>query len=198
MILLEAILLRVCSHLNHPSRNIESVKPSESLRGFCFIRPLLSFDYNKESYRTNAIRDYLSLKAVKQFNENFKPAGLSDQEAIQDPQLSPLDSPRGWWEQSPVIGILLVVGSWEVFLDDCVTFGRRWQETVDTGTRVDVVQYSKEAHAACIVDQLLGLESGESAKAILAWMSDLLLSWLNGREAAVQDTSTENSTSAIP
>lgn len=131
------------SHLNHPSRNIQQVKLSKPLRGTCFTCPFLSFDYDKESHRTNATRDCLGLEATKEFNENSKLLGLSDRDAIQYPQLSPLDAPRGWWEDSPVMSILLGVGSWEVFLDDCVAFGQRLQEATDSGTKVDVVQCLK-------------------------------------------------------
>lgn len=166
---LAAVLL---SHLNHPSGDIEPLRLSEPLRGICLISPFLSFDYKKESYQTLADYDYLTLEHMKELNENFKPIGLSDQEAIRDPYLSPLDAPQEWWKNSAVSSILLVVGSWEVFLDDCVAFRERLQEAVDSGTKVDLVQCSKEVHAACVADQVFGLEY-DSTKTILAWMSHL-------------------------
>ena len=69
--------------------------------------------------------------------------------------------------------VLLMMGSREVYLDDYVAFGRRLQEAADTGTKVSVVQCSKEVYAACIVDQLLGLGHSDMTKAIPAWMSEL-------------------------
>ena len=160
------------SHLNHPAGDIESVKILEPLKGICLISPFLSFDYKKSSYQTLAKYDYLTLEHMKELNENFKPIGLSDQDAIQDPYLSPLDAPPGWWKESRVSRILLVVGSWEVFLDDCIAFRQRLQEAADTGTRVELVQCSKEVHAACVADQVFDLEY-DSTKTILAWMSDM-------------------------
>ena len=165
------------SHLLHPSKYIEALPLSEKLDGICFICPFVSFDYDKKSYKYNANRDYLSLEAVKELNSNFKPPELSDEDAIKDPQLSPLDAPRGWWKNSPVERMLVVAGTWEVFLDDCVAFGQRLTEEAVPQTKVDVVQCAKEVHAACIVDQMLGLgqrnsSEMDSSKVILAWMND--------------------------
>ncbi|KAG0645660.1 alpha beta hydrolase [Hyphodiscus hymeniophilus] len=166
---LAAVLL---SHLNHPSKDIETIKLTERLKGICLISPFLSYDYDKASYRTLAEKDYLTLEHMKFLNENFKPEGLSDVDAIKDPYLSPLDVPKQWWNDSAVSNILLVVGTWEVFLDDCVSFGRRLQDAVVSGTKVDIVQCSKEVHAACVADEVWGLEF-DSTKTILAWMSDI-------------------------
>jgi acetyl esterase/lipase len=159
------------SHLMHPSKDIEPTKLSEKLAGICLICPFLSFDYHKKSYIANAPRDYLQLKDVKEFNTNFKSPGLSDEEAIEDSALSPLDAPKGWWKSAPVEKILLTAGVREVFLDDIVAFSRRLKEETAPGTKVDLVVGAKEVHAACIVDTAIGLGEGDTAKAILAWMS---------------------------
>jgi acetyl esterase/lipase len=159
------------SHLMHPAKDTEPIILSEKLRGICLICPFLSFDYEKKSYAYNAPRDYLQLKDIKEFNVNFKPAGLSDEEAIKDPGLSPLDAPDGWWKGAPVERVLLIAGVLEVFLDDIVLFSERLKKEMEPGTKVDLVVGAKEVHAACIVDKVLGLKEGETAKAVLAWMS---------------------------
>lgn len=160
------------SHLMHPARDIEPITLSEKLAGICLICPFLSFDFEKKSYVYNAGRDYLQLAHMEEFNGNFRPEGFSDVDAIKDPALSPLDAPKGWWKRAPVERILLTAGVWEVFLDDIVAFSGRLKEEAEPGTKVDFVIGAKEVHAACIVDIAIGLEEGDSAKAILAWMSD--------------------------
>ena len=169
------LAVSLLSHINHPLGDIEAIKLPERLKGSCLISPFLSFDYDKDSYRRLAKHDYLTVKHMKGLNDNFKPVGLSDKDAIQDPYLSPLDAPQGWWKNSTVSNVLLVVGTWEVFLDDCIVFGERLQEAANSGTKVDVVQCSKEVHAACVVDESFGLEY-DSTKTVLAWMSDLTTS----------------------
>ncbi|KAE9367204.1 alpha/beta-hydrolase [Stipitochalara longipes BDJ] len=160
------------SHLMHPAKDIEPIPLIEKLGGICLICPFLSFDYEKKSYVTNAPRDYLQLKDVKSFNSDFKPLGLSDTDALKDSGLSPLDAPKGWWKDCPVERILLTAGVWEVFLDDIVAFSKRLQEEARPGTKVDLVVGDKEVHAACIVDTAIGLSEGDTAKAVLAWMSN--------------------------
>jgi acetyl esterase/lipase len=160
------------SHLMHPAKDIEQIILEEKLAGICLICPFLSLDYEKKSYIYNAGRDYLQLKDIVEFNENFKARGLSDEEAIKDPGLSPLDAPKGWWENAPVKRIILTAGVWEVFLDDIVLFSRRLREEAEPGTKIDFVVGEKEVHAACIVDTALGLKEGHTATAVLAWMSN--------------------------
>ncbi|KAN0091695.1 alpha/beta-hydrolase [Hyaloscypha variabilis] len=158
------------SHLMHPAKDLEPIPLTEKLGGICLICPFLSFDYEKKSYSTNAQRDYLQLKDIKSLNADFKPVGLSDADALQDPGLSPLDAPKGWWRDCPVERILVTAGAWEVFLDDVVAFSARLKEEAMPGTKVDLVVGSREVHAACIVDSSIGLSEGETAKAILAWI----------------------------
>jgi acetyl esterase/lipase len=159
------------SHLMHPAKDVEPITLTEKLAGICLICPFLSFNYDKKSYTTNAGKDYLQLEHMREFNASFKPPGLSDEEAMKDPGLSPLDAPLGWWKNAPVQRILLTAGVWEVFLDDVVAFLKRLEEEA-TGTKVELVVGRKEVHAAPIVDTSFNLEDGDSAKAILAWMGD--------------------------
>jgi len=156
----------------NPAKDLEPISLKEKLGGICLICPFLSFDYGKKSYTTNAPRDYLQLKDVISFNADFKPIGLSDTDALKDPGLSPLDAPKGWWKDCPVERILLTAGVWEVFLDDIVAFSARLKDEVGPGTKVDLVVGEKEVHAACIVDTAIGLSERDTAKAVLAWMSD--------------------------
>lgn len=95
---------------------------------------------------------------------------MSDEEALKDPRLSPLDAPGDWWNDSPVEKILLVYGTSEVFLDDCKEFGERLKRECSAGTEVEVVGCEGEVHAACLVDQALGCRDGGMAKAVLGWM----------------------------
>ncbi|KAF8849621.1 hypothetical protein BDZ45DRAFT_680395 [Acephala macrosclerotiorum] len=111
----------------HPSLDAPEVNLSSPLAGICLICPFLGFDYDKGSYAFNVQKYFLTLDAVKSFNANFKPPGLSDEDALKDHRLSPLDAPAGWWKDCPVDRILLLMGEWEVFLGDCVEFGKRLQ-----------------------------------------------------------------------
>jgi acetyl esterase/lipase len=160
------------SHVMHPSEDIEPLSLSEKLGGIAFICPFLSFNYQKESYVTCEGLDYLTLDMIKEFNKNFKPPGLSDEDAVKDPRLSPLDAPRGWWKNSPVERILLLYGTIEVFRDDNIEFGKRLKDECSPETKVDVVRCVNEVHVSCVMDQFLGFKEGDMAKSLLAWMKD--------------------------
>ncbi|KAE8445990.1 hypothetical protein EG329_012629 [Mollisiaceae sp. DMI_Dod_QoI] len=167
------LTLSLLSHIIHPSRDIEPFLLSESLRGVCAMCPIVSFNYGRNrSYEYNADRDYLSLRKMKEMMENFKPPGLTDEEALKDPRLSPLDAPKGWWENCPVERIMLTMGEWEVFLDDCKLFGKRLEDEAAPKTKIELVLGRKEVHGACIMDTFLGLEDGDSTKAVFAWMGN--------------------------
>lgn len=101
------LALSLLSHTMHASKGIKPIVLSEELAGICFISPFLSFDYNKESYTSNAKRDYISLAQIQEFNANLKEPGLTDEEALKDPRLSHLDAPAGWWKNWPVEWIML-------------------------------------------------------------------------------------------
>lgn len=166
------LLLSLLSHIMHPSKDIDPISLSENLAGVCPISPFLSFDYNKSSYEYNDERDYISLKIVKEFNANFKKPLLTDQEAVKDPRMSPLDAPAGWWANLPVDRILLTMGEWETFFDDCKAFGKRLENEAASKTKLDIVVGRKEVHVACVQDTFLGKEDGDTWNAILAWMSN--------------------------
>jgi hypothetical protein len=59
------------------------------------------------------------------------------------------------------------MGEWEIFLDDCVEFGKRLQGEVEKKTKVDAVLGKTEVHVQCVMDQTLGLEDEDTAKAVL-------------------------------
>lgn len=166
------LILSLLSHLAHPSKDIEPLSLSENLGGICVMSPVLSFNYdNCKSYQLNASRDYLSLRMMQEFHENFKPPGLTDAEAMNDPRLSPLDAPAGWWANLPVDRILLTMAEWEVMLDDQISFGKRLQDEAVKTTKIDVVLGKREVHGPCVMDAFLGREDGDSTAAVLAWMS---------------------------
>lgn len=160
------------SHLLHPVQAIEPLTLSKKLDGICLIAPGLSYNYNKKSYIYNASKDYLQLKDIKEFGVNFKPEGMSDEDATNDPALSPLDAPEGWWKDCPVERILLTSGAWEVMLDDAVEFTGRLKEETGPTAKINLVVGRKEVHCGCILDAALGLKEGDTAEAILAWMGD--------------------------
>lgn len=161
----------VLSHILHPANDIEALELKERLAGVCIISPFLSFNYDKDSYTVNAKYDYISLKATKRFNSTFKPYGLSDEDAIKEPALSPLDAPEGWWKNFPAQRLMLTMGSWETFLDDSIAFGHRLKYEAMPGTKIDIVTGSKEVHCAAVLDQGFGVKDGDTSQAILAWMS---------------------------
>ncbi|KUJ09700.1 alpha/beta-hydrolase [Mollisia scopiformis] len=163
--------LSLLSHIMHPLPGVTPIKLSEDLGGICPMSPFLSFDYNKESYDYNAERDYLSLSQVKEFNASFKKPGLTDEEALKDPALSLGDAPAGWWKNCPVDRVLLTMGAWEVFLDDCKAFGERLQSEASPKTMVEVVIGRKEVHAPCLQDTFLKRKDGDSWNAVMNWMS---------------------------
>ncbi|CZR66467.1 uncharacterized protein PAC_16368 [Phialocephala subalpina] len=166
------LALSLLSHLTHPSKDIEALPLSENLGGICVNSPVLSFNYdNCKSYQYNGDKDYLSLRMMKEFHENFKAPGMSDEEAIKDPRISPLDAPVGWWADLPVNRILLTMAAWEVFLDDCTRFGERLQGEAASKTKADVVLGMREVHSPCVMDAFLDREDGDSTAAVLAWMS---------------------------
>jgi acetyl esterase/lipase len=160
----------VLSHALHPANNIEPLELKEKLAGVCLISPFLSFNYAKDSYTVNGIYDYISLKATKRFNSTFKPFGLSDEDAINEPALSPLDAPDGWWKGLPTQRLMLTMGSWETFLDDNIAFGHRLKHEATPTTKIDIVTGSKEVHCAAILDQGFGVKNGDTSEAVLAWM----------------------------
>ncbi len=167
------LAIGVLSEIMHPSDRRELVQLKEKLGGLCLVSPFLSFNYEKDSYTTNASRDFVSLAATKRFNRNFKPIGLSDEEAVKIPALSPLDAPDGWYRNCPVERIMLTMGAWEVFLDDQIAFGYRLRNEAEaTKTKIDIVQGSKEVHSAPFVDGGFGVEGGDTQTAVLAWMSN--------------------------
>jgi acetyl esterase/lipase len=165
------LAIGVLSHLSHPANGIEELELKDKLAGVCLISPFLSFNYAKDSYSVNGKYDYISLKATKRFNSTFKPIGLSDEDAIKEPALSPLDAPDGWWRNLPVDRLMLTMGSWETFLDDNIAFGHRLKHEAAPVTKIDIVTGSKEVHCAAIVDQGFGIADGDTSQAILAWMS---------------------------
>lgn len=68
--------------------------------------------------------------------------------------------------------MLSLMGAWEVFVDDCAEFWKRLQGEVEKKTRVNVVLGKMEMHVQCVMDQSLGLENEDTAKAVLKWMSN--------------------------
>lgn len=158
------------SHLIHPSEKIDRLRLNGKLGGICFISPFLSFDYNKSSYKENDKHDYLTLRAVKRFNETFKPVEISDSDATKDPYLSPGDAPLGWWENAPVERLITLLGTWEVFADDCLAFGKRLQKEAGKRSDVRVVECDREFHDSAVIDIHLGLNEGEMARTTISWM----------------------------
>jgi len=59
-----------------------------------------------------------------------------------------------------------------VFLDDIVQFTEKLKEEAAPETKVDLVVSASEVHAAPLVDASFKLNEGDTAKAILAWMSN--------------------------
>ncbi len=87
------------------------------------------------------------MRAIQEFNSTFKPNGLSDEDAMKDPVLSPGDAPAGWWKNAPVEKILVTVGEWEIFRDDCVEVRERLEYEIGTETKVEFVKARKSGIA---------------------------------------------------
>lgn len=165
------LVVGLLSHITHPSKDIIPLQLSEKIGGFCLISPFLSFNYNKESYFSNAENDFLTLQTVKNFNKALKPEGMTDYDAGINPYISPLDAREGWWRNLPVDKIILTMGSWELFRDDCVAFGKRLEkEAATTGTQVHCVLGANEVHASPVIDRMCGLLDGETTDAVEQWM----------------------------
>jgi len=154
------------SHLIHPSEKSDPLQFKGKLGGFCFISAFLSFDRTKESYKNNKKYDHL----IIQSNSTFKPTGISLEDTLKDPCLSPGDAPLGWWKNAPVERLINLWGSWEIFADDCLAFGKRLESEAGKTSDVKVVECAREVHDSAVMDTLFGLDERDMAKAILSWM----------------------------
>ncbi|KAH6662333.1 Alpha/Beta hydrolase protein [Halenospora varia] len=173
------LLADLLSHLCHPDPRAPTIdlKPSENIGGMCFISPFCSFRYG-ESYSRNSKKDFLSLSQVEEFNSYFKPLSstsghpITNEEARKDPLLSPLTAPPDWHSSAPVKRIQVVYGTGEIFEDDCKAFGERLKR--ESGSDVDVVACEGDVHAACVLEEGMGLERGEMGRVVLRWMGSFV------------------------
>ncbi|KAH8650650.1 Alpha/Beta hydrolase protein [Tricladium varicosporioides] len=170
------LLADLLSHLCHSDPRAATINLTygEKIGGMCFISPFCSFRYG-ESYSRNASKDFLSLNQVEEFNTYFKPLSgpghlLTNEEACEDPLLSPLTAPANWYSSAPVKKIQVVYGTGEIFEDDCKDFGERLQR--ESGSDVNVVACEGDVHAVCVLEEGMGLERGEMGRQVLRWMRE--------------------------
>jgi acetyl esterase/lipase len=164
------LAISLLSHIMHPSEGIKAIKVS-GLGGMCLISPFVSFDYDKNSYKDNAAKDYLSARQLKDmFSSNFKTLGLTEAQALKDPRLSPLDAPAGWWKGCPVERILITMGTDEVLLDDIHAFWQILKAETKSTTYVEVAMGRREVHASCLLGTFLKKEDEDTWNEIMKWM----------------------------
>lgn len=152
------LVLSLVAHLREPCPYADPIEMHGTLAGMLLISPWVGLDYTADSYRTNAERDYLSRKAMQNFNKLWKPK--SD-----EVWCNPLSRPATFWRHIAVNSTLILAGSWEVFLDDIVSFAGRTD-----GTRTQLVLCPKDVHVGCGIDYAVtGELRSLMARSILEW-----------------------------
>ncbi|KAF5609591.1 alpha beta-hydrolase [Fusarium tjaetaba] len=86
---------------------------------------------------------------------------------IRNEYTEPMRAGVGWWQNTPVHELLILVGEAEVFRDDIEVFAKT---VSDAGVRVTTVSCPRHIHIECILDVKAGLSPGLMAKSIWEWL----------------------------
>lgn len=89
--------------------------------------------------------------------------------AARNNYLEPIRADATWWKNFPAKRILNVYGEYEIFVSDIVKLGRSLK---DAGTSVETVECEKHVHIDAILDEQVGLPSGEMAHRVWQWLGE--------------------------
>jgi len=174
------LILALLSHISHPHPSttvpIQPLSLSEPFRGAVLISPWTDFSNSAPSYRTNAYKDIIDPRAVRQWADAF--IG----EAYPYPTKSdyynqPITAPESWWDGLKVQEILVLAGEQEVLVDSIKEFEGKLRRGVVEGTNVELLVAKGEYHDQPSVDLQIGYkekDEGEQAKKIKGWISSKL------------------------
>ncbi|MCJ1252117.1 hypothetical protein MMC30_009355 [Trapelia coarctata] len=113
------LAVALLSHLSHPHPSAPKVDlRGRKLRGAYLISPWVTFAWDASSMRTNERKDYLGQTSLKDCTLKF----LGD--AKVDAYNVPLSASPDWWKGLPVHDLCVLVGEYEMFLDDILAFAQ--------------------------------------------------------------------------
>ncbi|KAH7394556.1 putative acetyl-hydrolase [Pyrenochaeta sp. MPI-SDFR-AT-0127] len=123
------LALAVLSHLMHPHPSLPAFAPSVSdnkLKGVFLISPWVTFSQTSQSLQSNASKDVLDAKVLKQWSEAYMSNANTDE------YNTPSHAITEWWDDVPVENMLVTTGGDELFRDDILEFGHRIQVCFNT------------------------------------------------------------------
>ena len=174
------------AHLAVPSPYAAPLdRGGKKVRAALFVCPWTSMSVDFDSYKTNDGKDYLNRRQAVEFKDAWNPkeadvwanlSGAKGSAEVWDQVFGRNDSP-GLVERA-----MVVVGTAEVLLGDCRTFGQNHLrgETVVGGRAADwtaldeqpfvYVECEGEVHVQAALDSAVGYEGGAMTCAILHWL----------------------------
>ena len=149
------------SILVHPHPDIQPLKIEKPLAGLLLISAWLSFESQTQSFKDNNHRDIHMRNQMHQWADDFCNADERNNYS------EPIKGDITWFKDMPVKKILNIFGSYEIFRDDIVAFGKLLEKA---GFDVENVECPMQVHIDCVLDAGLGMEVGPMSTETWRWI----------------------------
>ncbi|EPS25230.1 hypothetical protein PDE_00163 [Penicillium oxalicum 114-2] len=134
------LAMAVLLHLSHPHPAIEQINLSTHLAGVFAFAPWVNFSQEWPSYETNAYKDIITGKALRQWSTAYLNGKPGDNWS--EPSLAPAD----WWKDAKTERILLLAGNDEILLSPIKEFAKKVKSAFPQTTFVVGDDESHDAH----------------------------------------------------
>ncbi|OCK78706.1 alpha/beta-hydrolase [Lepidopterella palustris CBS 459.81] len=155
------LAIAIMSIIAHPRPTFRPLSLSGPLAGVLLVSPWVSFSSDAQSFKDNKTKDIHMAPQMHEWARDFCT------ETERDNYTEPILANVGWWKGLQAKQILVLSGTYEIFLTDIRKFAQTLKEA---GLNVTYVDCEMQVHIDCILDAQSGLEPGDMSHATWEWL----------------------------